>query len=89
MIDWSSSSDEEDLISFDLPPGSQPKVSRPKGQAVEVAVVDPNDVGEDGQIKLFLTSKRKSHNCCDAKGEIKGNANACCLIQRSGARGWD
>ena len=62
VIDWSSSSDEEDLISFDLPPCSQPKVSRPKGQAVEVAAVDPNDVGEDGQIKLFLTSKRKSHN---------------------------
>ena len=63
VIDWSSSSDEEDqVISFDLPPGSQPKVSRPKGQAVEVAAVDPNDVGEDGQIKLILTSKRKSHN---------------------------
>ena len=62
VIDWSSSSDEEDLISFDLPPGSQPKVSRPKGQAVEVAAVDPNDIGEDGQIKLILTSKRKSHN---------------------------
>ena len=62
VIDWSSSSDEEDLISFDLPPGSQPNVSRPKGQAVEVAAVDPNDIGEDGQIKLILTSKRKSHN---------------------------
>ena len=63
VIDWSSSSDEEDqVISFDLPPGYQPKVSRPKGQAVEVAAVDPNDVGEDGQIKLILTSKRKSHN---------------------------
>ena len=48
VIDWSSSSDEEDLISFDLPTGSQPKVSRPKGQAVEVAAVDPNDIGEDG-----------------------------------------
>ena len=57
VIDWSSSSDEEDqVISFDLPPGYQPKVSRPKGQAVEVAAVDPNDVGEDGQIKLTLTS---------------------------------
>ena len=33
-----------------------------KGQAVEVAAVDPNDVGEDGQIKLILISKRKSYN---------------------------
>ena len=60
VIDWSSSSDEEDQVI--RPPGSQPKVSRPKGQAVEVAAVDPNDVGEDGQIKLILTSKRQSHN---------------------------
>ena len=45
-----------------MPSGYQSKASRPKGQAVEVAAVDPNDVGEDGQIKLILTSKPKSHN---------------------------
>ena len=62
VIDWSSSDEEDQAISMDLPSGYQPKASRPKGQAVKVAAVDPNDVGEDGLIKLFLTSKRKSHN---------------------------
>ena len=62
VIDWSSSDEEGQVISFDLPPGYQPKSSRPKGQAVEVAAVDPNDIGEDGQIKLILTSKPTSHN---------------------------
>ena len=62
VIDWSSSDEEDQVISIDLPPGYQPKASRPKGQAVKVAAVDPNDVGEDGQIKLFLATKPKSHN---------------------------
>ena len=70
VIDWSSSDEEDQVISIDLPPGYQPKVSRPKGQAAKVAAVDPNDVGEDGQIKLFLTTKPRSQDdggprCCD------------------------
>ena len=59
VIDWSSSSDEENLVTVSLTPGSQPKASRPKGQAVEVAAVDPNDVGEDGQIKRSSLPKGK------------------------------
>lgn len=54
---------EDDIIVMDLPPGFKPKkASRPKGQVAQVAEIDPNDVGEDGQIKLYLSSKPKSRN---------------------------
>ena len=58
MIEWTSSEeeDESEIIVMDLPPGYTPKASRPKGEAVKVAAVDPNDVGEDGKIKLVLSS---------------------------------
>ena len=86
VIDWSSSDEEDQVISFDLFCGYQPKASRPKGQAVEVAAVDPSDVGEDGQTKLILTSKPKRQDdglprCCNSEDEGKSHAEASCFFQ--------
>ena len=61
QVDLLEEENEDEIIVMDLPRGLQPKASRPKGQAVKVAV-DPRDAGEDGETKLFLSSKPKSRN---------------------------